>query len=82
MNKNQAIKDFQRNQKQIGTNYYTFANECENPNLKGDFLTFSREESDIVDWLSYELDEGALPSRQHASAAEVSEAYKKYSSNF
>ncbi|MGM9552620.1 MAG: hypothetical protein ACI3XA_10240 [Clostridia bacterium] len=79
MDKNQSIKEFQNNQKHIGSNYYSFANECENPNLRIDFLAFAREESDIITWLNYELDEGEVPPKNYAPELQVKEAYTKYS---
>lgn len=79
MDKNQSIKELQNNQKHIGLNYYTFAGECENPNLRMDFLTFAREESEIIDWLNYELDEKNKPKKQYAPEEAVSAVYQKYS---
>lgn len=81
MNKNQSIKEFQNNQKYIGSNYYTFANECENPNLRIDFLTFAREESEIIGWLNYELDKKDIPPKEYAKEDMVKNAYQKYSLN-
>ena len=79
MNKNQVIKELQNKQKYIGLNYYTFANECENPNLRVDFLTFAREESDIIGWLNYELNEADIVPKQYAPKEQVTESYNKYS---
>lgn len=82
MDKNLLIKGFQNNQKHIGLNYYNFANECENPNLRTDFLTFAREESDIISWLNYELDQNNLPQKQYAPQNQVTDAYEKYSQKY
>ncbi|MBQ8002732.1 MAG: hypothetical protein IJ297_04750 [Clostridia bacterium] len=82
MDKTLIIKELQNSQKQIGTKYYNHAHECVNPNLKIDFLSIAREESDIIGWLNYELDPGDLPPTQYAPEEQVSEAYLKYSANF
>lgn len=78
MDKNQTIKDFQLNQKHIGENYYTFANECVNPNLRIDFLAFAREESEIITWLDYEFDEDAKPIPDYVTKEQKEDAYSAY----
>ncbi len=78
MDKNQTIKDFQSQQKHIGTSYYTFANECANPNLRIDFLAFAREESDIISWLDYEYDEGKKPEYDYVTKEQKELAYNSY----
>lgn len=82
MEKTQIIKELQNSQKQIGTKYYNHAHECVNPNLKIDFLSIAREESDIIGWLNYELDPSSIPPTQYAPEDQVMEAYQKYSQNF
>lgn len=78
MDKNQSIKDFQLNQKHIGQNYYNFSTECANPNLRNDFLSFAREESDIITWLDYEYDENAKPTTEYISLALREDAFHHY----
>ncbi len=82
MDKTQIIKELQNSQKQIGTKYYNHAHECTNPNLKIDFLSIAREESDIIGWLNYELDPSSIPQTHYAPEDQVMEAYQKYSQNF
>ena len=79
MDKNQSLKEFQSQQKHIGTNYYTLANECVNPNLRIDFLAFAREESDIITWLEYEFDEDSKPPVDYVTKSQKEEAYSAYS---
>lgn len=79
MDKNTILKDFQSKQRHIGSSYYTFASYCTNPNLRNDFLSFAREESNIIDWLSYEFDQnGENPTC--APCELISAAYQKFSS--
>lgn len=80
-NKNNAIRDFQLQQRHIGTNYYNFANDCSNPNLRNDFLSFAREESNIIDWLKYEYDENSRPEQSYISQAQRKSAYELYNNN-
>lgn len=82
MDKNIMVKELQNSQKHIGSNYYNHANECANPNLKIDFLSIAREESDIIGWLNYELDPSDMPKTQYAPEEQVSMTYQKYSANF
>lgn len=81
MEKTQIIKELQASQKQIGTKYYNHAHECTNPNLKIDFLSIAREESDIIGWLNYELPPADIPPVQYAPEEQVKEAYQKYSAS-
>ncbi len=82
MEKTLIIKELQNSQKQIGTKYYNHAHECVNPNLKIDFLSIAREESDIIGWLNYELDSSDIPPTNYAPENQVKDAYEKYSSFF
>ena len=82
MDKTLIIKELQSSQKQIGTKYYNTAHECTNPNLKIDFLSIAREESDIIGWLNYELSSEDTPSAPYPAEEQVKDAYQKYSSNF
>ncbi len=82
MDKTQIIKELQNSQKQIGTKYYNHAHECVNPNLKIDFLSIAREESDIIGWLNYEFDSADIPLREYAPEEQVKAAYEKYSATF
>lgn len=82
MDKTLIIKELQNSQKHIGTGYYNNAHDFTNPNLKIDFLSIAREESDIIGWLNYELDPACIPSVQYPDQQQVSETYQKYSENF
>ncbi len=78
MDKITMIKELQTSQKQIGMNSYNHANECVNPNLKIDFLSIAREESDIIGWLNYEIDQKDIPPREYPPKEELTKAYNKY----
>lgn len=80
MEKTIVIKELQNLQKYNGSEYYASASECTNPNLRIDFLSIAREESDIIGWLNYEIDESELPSRIDPDEESVREVYQKYSS--
>ena len=82
MDKTLIIKELQSSQKQIGTKYYNHAHECTNPNLKIDFLSIAREESDIIGWLNYELSPSDIPPTEYAPESQVKDAYKRFSATF
>ena len=82
MDKTLIVKELQSSQKQIGTKYYNHAHDCTNPNLKIDFLSIAREESDIIGWLNYELDPSQIPSVEYPNEETVKNAYNKYCESF
>lgn len=82
MDKTLIVKELQSSQKQIGTKYYNHAHDCTNPNLKIDFLSIAREESDIIGWLNYELDSSEIPAIQYPTEEALKNAYNKYCESF
>ncbi len=66
-------------QKLIGRNYYIFSDECVNPNLKMDFLSIAREESDITSQLFSEMETRGWVKTDPADMTKLSEAYRKFS---
>ncbi len=66
-------------QKLIGRNYYIFSDECVNPNLKMDFLSIAREESDITSQLFVEMETRGWVKTDPADMNKLSQAYQKFS---
>lgn len=80
MNKTDLIHELQSLQKHSACEYFSHASECTNPNLRIDFLSIAREESDIITWLNYEIEESLLPPIIEPDKDLVSNVYQKYSS--
>ncbi len=66
-------------QKLIGRNYYIFSDECVNPNLKMDFLSIAREESDITSQLFVEMETRGWAKTDPADMNKLNQAYQKFS---
>ena len=73
------MSDSIASQKLVGRNYYIFSDECVNPNLKMDFLSIAREESDITSQLFKEMETRGWVKTDPADMNKLSQAYQKFS---
>lgn len=78
MNDKEIVNDSLASQKLIGGAYFTYSNECVNPNLKRDFLSISKEESDIGGQLFSEMQQRGWVSVEAADEYKVSQTKQKF----
>lgn len=73
------MSDSISSQKLVGRNYYIYSDECVNPNLKMDFLSIAREESDITSQLFSEMENRGWVKTDPADMNKLNQAYQKFS---
>lgn len=78
MNDKEMMNDSIASQKLIGRNYHIWSDECVNQNLKQDFLTISKEESDITGQIFSEMEARGWVTTDPADPTKVTQSYQKF----
>ena len=78
MNEKDMLNDSLSSQKQIESNYNTFANECVNPQIRNDFINILKDEHDIQYHLFTEAKKRGWYQVPPADATKITQAKQKF----